>query len=190
MPQDPRSKLEDIALDLVTEVGPRGFTMAELSRRAGLSVAAPYRHFADRQELLEALALRIVGLQRQRYLDAMAAEPTPRGKLVAFAVETVRFAANDGQVFDPMLPLQLTPDTPAIVELRTDVTLELLAAASHFASDQNAQLDLLVRLSAATYGLASLYREGALPEEQRSVAIIEAQAVRLADAILQERAPL
>ncbi|MDQ2813839.1 MAG: TetR family transcriptional regulator [Actinomycetota bacterium] len=36
--------------------------MAEVSRRAEVSVAAPYKHFRDREELLAALAAR--GLSR------------------------------------------------------------------------------------------------------------------------------
>lgn len=53
---DLKRALTDAALGLVTEKGPRGFTLREVARRAGVSAAAPYRHFADRAQLLAAVA--------------------------------------------------------------------------------------------------------------------------------------
>jgi AcrR family transcriptional regulator len=46
------------ALQLIAEKGPAGFTFAEAARWAGVSPAAPYRHFRDRDELLSNVALR------------------------------------------------------------------------------------------------------------------------------------
>jgi AcrR family transcriptional regulator len=46
------------ALELIAEKGPGGFTFAEAARWAGVSPAAPYRHFRDRDELLASVALR------------------------------------------------------------------------------------------------------------------------------------
>src|SRR5260370_38711690 len=40
------------ALDLIAAKGPLGFTFAEAARSAGVSQAAPYRHFRDRDELM------------------------------------------------------------------------------------------------------------------------------------------
>jgi len=44
------------ALDLIKAKGPGGFTFAEAARAAGVSPAAPYRHFRDRDELMADLA--------------------------------------------------------------------------------------------------------------------------------------
>lgn len=44
------------ALDLIAQKGPAGFTFAEAARSAGVSPAAPYRHFRDRDELLASIA--------------------------------------------------------------------------------------------------------------------------------------
>src|SRR5215469_12885352 len=46
------------ALDLIAEKGPAGFTFADAARWAGVSPAAPYRHFRDRDELLADVARR------------------------------------------------------------------------------------------------------------------------------------
>src|SRR3954462_8273869 len=43
-----REALIRAALSLIAEKGPAGFTFAEAARSAGVSPAAPYRHFRDR----------------------------------------------------------------------------------------------------------------------------------------------
>src|SRR3974377_613042 len=46
------------ALALIAQKGTAGFTFAEAARWAGVSPAAPYRHFSDRDELLADVARR------------------------------------------------------------------------------------------------------------------------------------
>ncbi|PZU85376.1 MAG: TetR family transcriptional regulator [Chelatococcus sp.] len=46
------------ALGLIAEKGPSGFTFAEAARMAGVSPAAPYRHYRDKDELLADVAAR------------------------------------------------------------------------------------------------------------------------------------
>jgi AcrR family transcriptional regulator len=53
-----REALIQAALDLIAEKGPTGFTFADAARSAGVSPAAPYRHFRDRDELLADVAMR------------------------------------------------------------------------------------------------------------------------------------
>jgi AcrR family transcriptional regulator len=53
-----KEALLQAALDLIAEKGPAGFTFADAARSAGVSPAAPYRHFRDRDELLSSIAQR------------------------------------------------------------------------------------------------------------------------------------
>jgi AcrR family transcriptional regulator len=53
---DLRRALLAAALELVAEKGPQGFTMSEAAKRAGVSAAAPYRHFTDKEALLGEVA--------------------------------------------------------------------------------------------------------------------------------------
>src|SRR5262252_1581225 len=55
---DLKEALIRAALDLISEKGPGGFTFAEAARAAGVSPAAPYRHFRDRDALIADVALR------------------------------------------------------------------------------------------------------------------------------------
>lgn len=51
-----REALVEATLSLIEEKGPFGFTLAEAARAAGVSPAAPYRHFKGREDLIEEAA--------------------------------------------------------------------------------------------------------------------------------------
>ena len=77
-----REALIEAALRLIRDKGPAGFTFAEAARAAGVSPAAPYRHFRDRDELIAEVALR----GYETFATSLAAawdagRPTPRAAL-------------------------------------------------------------------------------------------------------------
>ena len=51
-----REALIKAALELIAQKGPAGFTFAEAARAAGVSPAAPYRHYRDRNALMADVA--------------------------------------------------------------------------------------------------------------------------------------
>lgn len=51
-----RQALVDATTRLIEEQGPQAFTLAEAARLAGVSAAAPYRHFSGKDDLLEEVA--------------------------------------------------------------------------------------------------------------------------------------
>src|ERR1700684_1278747 len=55
---DLKEALVRAALELIAQKGPAGFTFADAARWAGVSPAAPYRHFRGRDELLADVARR------------------------------------------------------------------------------------------------------------------------------------
>ncbi|MDQ3996358.1 MAG: TetR/AcrR family transcriptional regulator, partial [Gemmatimonadota bacterium] len=53
---DLRRALVDAAIPLLRDGGPEALTLRAVARAAGVSQTAPYRHFADRAELVAAVA--------------------------------------------------------------------------------------------------------------------------------------
>lgn len=96
---DLRAALIDGAVQLIAERGVRGFSMAELSRRLGVTVAAPYRHFTDRDELLAAVAVRALGAFGQALAAQVSQADPPERRLAAMASGYVRFAAREHALF-------------------------------------------------------------------------------------------
>jgi AcrR family transcriptional regulator len=97
---DLRAQLIAAVRELVEAHGPDGFSVAEAARRAGVSSAAPYKHFRDRPEILRAVAAE--GLDRLRQAMQAAADSRPHGSLEAVAAmgqAYVDFARREPGVF-------------------------------------------------------------------------------------------
>lgn len=80
---DLRAELVAAVRELVEEHGPDGFSVAEAARRAGVSSAAPYKHFRDRAEILRAVAADGMDVLRAAMLAAAGRHPP--GSLAAVA---------------------------------------------------------------------------------------------------------
>jgi len=160
---DLRNALERAALELVAEKGPHGFSLNEASRRAGVSVAAPYKHFADREALLASLAVTGYRAQRECFAAAVAAadEADPVDQLAAFAAAYVRFAAQQPALFDVTFYGGIDKARhPELAEAGDAVLATLMPTAARIAGDEQGALDLLLRVAAAAHGLAVFLRQG------------------------------
>ncbi|BCJ39062.1 TetR family transcriptional regulator [Actinocatenispora thailandica] len=97
---DLRAALVDTAIELIAERGVAGFSLAEASRRLGVAVSAPYRHFADRQELLAAVAVRACEVLTDTVAAESADAHTSIEALVAAARGYVRFGVEQRALFE------------------------------------------------------------------------------------------
>ena len=73
-----REALIEAALATIEDTGPRGLTIREVARRAGVSHAAPYRHFSDKDELILAVVERgfeLLERETERARNAAGEEP-------------------------------------------------------------------------------------------------------------------
>lgn len=98
-----REALIDAAHHLIAEGGPEGFTLADTCRAAGVSTAAPYRHFADRGALLQAVAARGFAMLAER--TRAARDAGPKGSvesIVGMGRAYVGFAADEPTLFKLM----------------------------------------------------------------------------------------
>ncbi|MDW4496968.1 TetR/AcrR family transcriptional regulator [Sulfitobacter sp. D35] len=97
---DLRAHLVAAVRELVEEKGFDGFSIAEACRRAGVSSAAPYKHFKDKQEILVAVA--VDGLFRLGdRMEAEAAKVADDGlaRVTAMGRAYVGFARDEPGVF-------------------------------------------------------------------------------------------
>jgi AcrR family transcriptional regulator len=159
-----REALIRAALDLIAEKGPAGFTFADAARSAGVSSAAPYRHFRDRLALLADVARRGFELFEQRLNAAWnegrpdpfrAFENVGRAYL-AFAREQPAFYSA---MFEAGLPLD---DDPELQQAADRAFAVLRRAAETFCarlpSDRRPPaLMMSLHLWALAHGIASLF---------------------------------
>lgn len=113
---DLKAQLIAAVRQLVEERGPDGFSISEASRRAGVSTAAPYKHFKDRPAILKAVV--IDGMFRLEARMREAIEDLPRASLArvdAIGKAYVDFAREEPGVF--RLVFGLTEDHEGDAEL-------------------------------------------------------------------------
>jgi len=90
-----RQALVEATVQLIEERGPQAFTLAEAARLAGVSAAAPYRHFSGRDELLEEVARQGFDEFSERLDDAFDnGRPTPLTAFLRMGQAYLSFAAE------------------------------------------------------------------------------------------------
>jgi AcrR family transcriptional regulator len=101
-----KEQLLEAVRQLVEEKGPDSFSIAEACRRAGVSTAAPYKHFRDRDEILRGVVL--AAMHRMGEAMQAAADAHPPGdpeRVVALGKSYIDFARNEPGVFTLMFGL-------------------------------------------------------------------------------------
>jgi AcrR family transcriptional regulator len=97
-----RETLIDAARFLVAEKGPQGFTLLEAARLVNVSPAAPYRHFKDRDALVEAVAERGFGAFARRLQAAFTAPGTAEQRFLAMGLAYLAFAREEPGFYGAM----------------------------------------------------------------------------------------
>ncbi len=154
-----REALLQAAFGLVDSQGVDGLSMRALARETGVSSAAPFRHFADKQLLLKAVAEKASEELQQNLDEAARDRDDALTQFRAMTVAYVRFAAEHPNLF------RLVQSTPSVSgaflgEVNDERRLKLIAL---IYEGQNAGLipdadPELIALSseALTHGLARM----------------------------------
>lgn len=103
---DLRAQLIAATRQLVEEKGPDHFSVAEASRLAGVSTAAPYKHFKDKDDLLRAVAFDGMERQHAQMIEALA--PLPENsidRISALGHIYIDFARSEPAIFRLMFGL-------------------------------------------------------------------------------------
>ncbi|MFG2232680.1 TetR/AcrR family transcriptional regulator [Streptomyces sp. NBC_01310] len=97
-----RQALIDGAREILAERGHEQFSLNEVARRAGVSTAAPYRHFSGKDELLAAVADQGYATLHECLERAASDSVDVRDRLLRLAGAYVRFAHDHPELFVTM----------------------------------------------------------------------------------------
>jgi len=126
---DLKRALTGAALSLVAEKGPKGFTLTEAARRAGVSAAAPYRHFADKAELLASVAEQGFLALHADLTAATEAVSEPKAQVIELGRVYVRWAVTHPDHYQVMFGAEINkPDHPALAVAAEQAFGDLLDA--------------------------------------------------------------
>jgi AcrR family transcriptional regulator len=190
---DLKAALVDGAIELITERGVRGFSVAELSRRLGVTAAAPYRHFVNRDELLAAVAVRAL----RSFGDALEAQSPatdpPEERLASMAAGYVRFAAERPALFGVVFGIGLDkkeryPDLRRAYE-EVEGTLDSCVV-ELCRGDTGAAEQLTGAIEATAHGYAALLTDQPGPPDPADVDRAAGQAANATRALIRGRTAL
>lgn len=97
-----KESLIEGAQQLLAEKGSACFSLHELARRVGVSVAAPYRHFENRDALLGTVAARGYEQLLRMLGESMSGTADPVDQLRSFGVSYMKFAIDFPELFQLM----------------------------------------------------------------------------------------
>ena len=163
-----KEALQRAALELIAKKGPAGFTFADAARLAGVSPAAPYRHFRDRDELLSSIAER--GFEQFEQALAAAWDDGRPDTVSAFervGKAYLAFARGEpafySAMFESGLAVDLNPALLAASERAFAViraAAERLAALAPAGTPRPPALMMALHIWSMSHGVASLFARG------------------------------
>ena len=162
-----RQALIDAALALIAEKGPAGFTFAEAARAAGVSPAAPYRHFRDRDALMADVAREGFG----KFEAALAKAwndgvPHPMAAFERVGRAYLEFARSQPAYYAAMFESGLAPDADAELRAASDRAFAVLRGATERlitllpAGQRPPALMMSLHIWSLSHGIAALFGRG------------------------------
>src|SRR3984885_12019312 len=157
---DLRSALVRAAMELLEESGETALSLRAVARRAGVSPAAPYRHYADREALVSAVAA--IGYQElaERLAAAHPSPSTPE-QLASVAVAYVTFALERPALFRIMFGEPCDRDNDERVAATVAVSQYVRAIVERTFPEADTEA-LATAVWALVHGLAFLHLDGKL----------------------------
>ena len=155
------------ALELIAQKGPAGFTFAEAARWAGVSPAAPYRHYRDRDELLSDVAKRGFDQFAQALIRAWDdGKPKPSEAFDRLGKAYLHFARTEPAYYSAMFEAGIAPDSSPELREAGDRAFNVLRQACELlvagmpAKDRPPVLMMALHVWALSHGIASLFGRG------------------------------
>ena len=162
-----KEELIRAALELIAKKGPAGFTFAEAARWAGVSPAAPYRHYRDRDDLLADVARR--GFEQ--FADALTqawdeGRPDPMTAFERMGKAYLNFAQAEPAYYSAMFEAGIPPNTSAELAAAGDRAFAVIRTAAERiiarlpAAKRPPALMVALHVWSLSHGIASLFGRG------------------------------
>lgn len=162
-----KQALVDAALEILYADGATAMTLRAVARRAGVTQAAPYHHFVDRDALMAAVAEAGFS-QLLAALDAIRSDgaANPRRAMQDLAVVYVRFALQHPAHYRLMFGNALAERSPYpevgrwVLELRKQIADVIIALQARGLARRGEPGDLALTVWSLVHGLAMLMIDG------------------------------
>jgi len=183
-----REALLEAAIRLIAEVGPAGFTLREVARRAGVSHNAPYRHFRDRDDLMAAVASQGFRELTQAMVHAAERQSSAFDRLKQAGLAYVTFALRRPEHFTVMFDAPMStakhPDSAQATEQAFGTLVNLVKSyRDEGRLPSGDPRDLALLAWSMVHGIAKLAITGRLPYQSK------AAILKFAEFVIDESLP-
>lgn len=163
------------ARELLEEDGSAGLSLRAVARRAGVSPTAPYRHYADRDSLVSAVAAE--GYRElAEHLAAVHPAPATPDDLAAVAVVYVQFALDHPALFRAMFAEPCDPTSAERVAATAVITEYVQGIVRDAFPGADSSGALATTVWALVHGLAFLHLDGKLDSSTPEVVADQVRA--------------
>lgn len=178
-----RERLILVGIRVIEEDGVSGFSMRRTAAECGVSCAAPYRHFKDKEDLMTAIILYINERWRERQLEVLAemGESTVRQKLVGISLAYIRFL-RDNPHFRSIIMIKDPGMKPEQVRMKSQLSQIVRDLIDQYCaqvgmSEKRRQVKTFV-VRSMLYGAALMFDNGEIPFSERNFELIAAAIER------------
>jgi len=188
---DLREALIAAAVSIIERHGPDSLTLREVAKRVGVSQAAPYHHFADKDAIIAAVAEEGFLKLSEAMEDARAAAgESVRARLRAAGVGYVRFAVRHPSHFRVMfsgkVPVGEYKELAAAGERAFTILMQSIAEGAEAGRLINKPLlEMAVIAWSMMHGLAMLHVNGVLDRRAGGAGTIDELTEAAADAVVR-----
>jgi AcrR family transcriptional regulator len=165
---DLEKALIQVGSELLSEEGIEGLSLREVARRAGVSHSAVYRHYADKEALLAAIASRgFIDLAEELATKTRPFSGAPRTKLYAGSRVYVQFARQHPHLLRVMfgsLPHAQYPDLQQAARKTFDLLVDMIAEGQEQGSlSQGETLKIALTYWSLLHGLSNILTAEKIP---------------------------
>lgn len=150
------------ARKLIAEHGPQGFTLHEATKEAGVSASAPYRHFKDRNALIEATAEEGFRLFRERLEASVAGGTNPYDALSKMGAAYYAFALDEPGFYQAMFSSGLPRVGAPVAEAGAKAFGVLQDVVARMGAEGVQSREVALKIWAFSHGMAGLIASGAV----------------------------
>lgn len=179
---DLKTELIKKGLKILDEDGYEGFSMRKVAKACNVSQTAPYRHFKDKNELIQVIAVTALREFDQSLDKAFLSDGDPRKQLKDMGVYYIRFFIENPEY------MRLLFFSNAQAWMREAVMYECYSEDDHpysgleravknykeaYPGDERSEDELVVYCWGLVHGISVLIVNGELPSGQDAMALVE-----------------
>jgi Transcriptional regulator len=161
-----RDKLIEAGIEEINARGLQNFSVRRIAARCGVSCAAPYKHFADKQSYIAAIISYINGVWDERQRQASARRTATRERLVEICREYISFLVENPQ-FRVIIMQKDSEGGGEFNALRGQLSRQTYLLVSRYCAEVGMPDEVRVRktyvVRSLIYGAALMLDNGELP---------------------------